>query len=381
MARSRGQLRKRGENKYLVRVYVGRIDGKRKYKSKIVNGTEDDAEAKLTEMLRKNDRGTLPKPNSEKLESFMDEWLEMKEGKVAPGSLRIYKRVTEIHVKPDLGHLRLEDINSRLIQTWINALETEKELSPSYIRLIHTTLRQAIQQAVIWEMIPFNPAEGGRIHLPRQEDREYRIFTEDEIAKFLDETAGDRFHALWVLLFSTGLRPGEALALKWKDLENGWLRVRRVIRRVSSEGRELGVSDELKTKQSRRRVKLPEYTQEVLQRHKARQAETKLKAGDRYERNGFIFAREDGSFVDPKMARDDFNSALGDCNLPNEIRLYDTRHTHISHLIMKGAGLKKVSARAGHSSISQTADTYAHLSEQAEEEMAEVTAGLFAQAR
>lgn len=378
MARSRGQIRQRGENKWLVRVYVGRLDGKRKYKSKMVTGTEDDAEEKLTEMLRKKDRGTLPRPNSEKLDSFMDEWIEMKEGNVSPGSLRNYKRVTELHIKPDLGHLRLEDINSRIVQQWVNSLESEKELSPKYIRLILSPLRQALQQAVIWEMLPFNPAEGGRIHLPSKTDREYRIFSKPEIRQFLEETEGDRFHALWVLLFTTGLRPQEAMALKWEDLDDGWLRVRRVIRRVASEGRRIGVSDEMKTKQSKRRVKLPEATQAVLERHKAEQAKTILRAGDKYARNGFIFAWDDGSFIDPRVARRDFNDALEDAGLPSEIRLYDTRHTHISHLIMDGVDLKKASARAGHASINQTADTYAHLSEEAEEEMAEVAAGMVA---
>ena len=378
MARSRGQIRDRGENKWLVRVYVGRVEGKRKYKSKMVTGTEQDAEEKLTEMLRKKDRGTLPKPDSEKLDAFLDEWLDMKEGTVAAGSLRNYKNCVEIHIKPALGHLKLDQVNSRLIQAMVNDLENEKDLSTSYIKLIHGTLRQALQQAVVWEMLPFNPAEAGRIQLPKDQGREYRIFKKGEIQAFLEAATDDPLYPLWVLLFTTGLRPQEALALKWGDLEDGWLQVQRVVRNMDPDGHDLGISEDMKTKRSRRRVKLPQATLSALKAHRGAQAQEMLKAGDRYERDGFIFADDLGHFLRPGMIRKAFNRTLEACGLPSEIRLYDIRHTHISHLIMDGVDLKKASARAGHSSINQTADTYAHLSEGAEEEMAEVAAGMVA---
>lgn len=378
MARSRGQIRKRGTGKYLVRVYVGRIDGKRKYKSKVVNGSKKDAEKKLTEMLRKKDRGVLAHPNSEKLDAFLDDWLDMKRGKVAPATLRNYIQSVENHIKPALGHLKLDQLSVRLVQSWINDLKNEKDLSPSTIKLIHSTLRQALNQAEIWSLIPSNPADGGKINLPSQEDREYRIFTKPEIATFLEETEGDRFHVMWALLFATGLRPQEALALKWEDLDDGWLHVRRVVKRDSAETRSYEISEQMKTKRSRRRVKLPDVVREKLERHRAEQAKHIMRSGVRYDRNGFIFADEEGSFHRPWVLSWAFKRTLEDCGLPDEIRLYDTRHTHISHLIMDGVDLKKASARAGHSSISQTADTYAHLSEEAEEEMAEVSARMFA---
>jgi len=67
---------------------------------------------------------------------------------------------------------------------------------------------------------------------------------------------------MWALLFATGLRPQEALALKWKDLDDGWLRVRRVVKRDSAEKRSYEISEQMKTKRSRRRVKLPNVVQE-----------------------------------------------------------------------------------------------------------------------
>lgn len=128
-------------------------------------------------------------------------------------------------------------------------------------------------------------------------------------------------------------------------------------------------------------IKLDDVVLNVLERHRARQAAEKLEAGEEYERNGFIFARgpvsnRQGHFIYQEYARRHFKQVLRDAGLPaEEIRLYDLRHTHISRLILDGVDLKMASQRAGHSSIQQTADTYAHLGDEAEEQMAEVTEG------
>lgn len=380
MARSRGQIRKRGPNRYLVRIYLGRIDGKRKYKSKTVHGTRKDAERKLTEMLRMKDRGLVSSRSNEKLDAFLDEWLEMKKTKVKPATWRNYETAIRLYLKPTLGHLRLDQLNSRLIQAFIDDLATEKELSTSYIRQIHVTLRAALQQAVNWEMLPINPADGGRLEFPRDESRDYRILSRPEAVRLLEATRGDRLHALWDLLLATGLRPQEAFALKWEDLEDGWLRVRRVIAISREDGTKWEVDEEMKTRSSRRRIKLPERTLSALRSHQARQAREMLEAGPRYQRHGFVFTRSprSGDFLYHEIARNAFKDALKAAGLPAEdIRLYDLRHTHISQLIMAGAGLKQVPARAGHSSITVTADVYSHIEPRAEEEMAQMTEKLF----
>lgn len=137
----------------------------------------------------------------------------------------------------------------------------------------------------------------------------------------------------------------------------------------------------MKTDSSNRRIKLDNVVLDVLKRHGARQAAEMLQAGEEYERNDFIFARgpvsdRQGHFIYQEYARRHFKQVLRDADLPaDEIRLYDLRHTHISQLILDGVDLKLASQRAGHSSIQQTADTYAHLGDEAEEQMAEVTEG------
>lgn len=376
MSRSRGQLRKRGPNKWLVRVYIGRVGGKRKYKSKTVRGSKKEAEKKLTEMLRKKDRGVMAAPSSEKLEDFISDWLQMKKGKVAAATYRNYEKATRLYITPGLGHLKLDRVNTRLVQTFVDSLDQEQGLSLSYIRQIHTTLRQVLQQAVKWEMIAVNPADGGRIEFPDGEKREYRILSKEEIRHFLNVTRESRLYALWALLIATGMRPQEAFGLKWEDLnEDGWITIRRVVRVSSDADQKYALVNKTKTKQSKRRLKLPPIALNALDKHRTKQVKEMLAAGDRYERKGFVFTRNprSGSFLYHEPVRRAFNDALQAADLPSEIRVYDLRHTHISQLIMDGVGLKFASERAGHSSITLTSDTYGHLEQRAEEEMAEVT--------
>lgn len=377
MARSRGQIRKRGEEKYLIRVYLGRVNGKRKYKSKTVYGDEDHAEEKLTEMLRRKDRGLLRDRDDEQMDSFLDEWLESKEGKIKAATYGSYESIVEEHIRPGLGHLELGDVNSRLVQGFINDLDQEKDLSPVYIRNIHGVLRMVLKKAVRWDLIATNPADASRVDLPSRDQPDHRILDKDEVGALLEATRGDRLYALWALLIATGLRPQEAFALKWEDLdEDGFLSVRRVITKSGEEGRSYEISSDMKTRSSRRRVKLPEFVQDALEEHRTRQAKEMLAAGDDYERRGLIFTRnpQSGEFLYHQKAHREFTKALEKADLPDEeIRLYDLRHTHISRLILDGVDLKLASSRAGHSSIQQTADTYAHLTDEAEEQMADTT--------
>lgn len=204
MARNRGQIRKRGDEKYLIRVYLGRIDGKRKYKSKTVYGNEDHAEEELTKMLRKKDRGTLRRQSDETLADFADEWLETKKGKVKPATYGSYERYVRVHIKPAIGYMKLDELNSRHIQSFVNELDHEKGLSGLYIRQIHSCLRGILKQAARWQLIHRNPADSDLIDLPSTQSREYRTLDKEEIATFLEAAEDDRLYALFVLLVSTG---------------------------------------------------------------------------------------------------------------------------------------------------------------------------------
>lgn len=229
----------------------------------------------------------------------------------------------------------------------------EKELFALYIRQIHTCLRGILKQAFRWNLIHRNPADADLIDLPSPEKQERRTLTKEEIVEFLAAAEGDRLYALFVLLATTGLRPQEAYGLEWKDLEDGWLRVQRVVSKAPKEADSpYRVSDEMKTKSRKRRIKLDDFTLAALEEHRKQQAEEILQVRQEYERRGFIFARgpaspHPGRFIYQEYARRYFKPALRRAGLPaGEIRMYDLRHTCLSILIMDGVDLNLVSSRA-----------------------------------
>lgn len=349
MARDRGQLIQRGEEKYLIRVYLGRQDGKRKYKSKTVYGDEDHAEKKLTEMLRLKDQGHLRRQSDKTLGDLADEWLKNKKGKVQPATYDSYERYVRVHIKPGLGYAKLEDVNARLVQGFVNELDQEKGLSARYVRQIHTCLQMILKKAVAWDYIPLNPAGTERIDLPRVQRRERRTLDRNDIGALLEAAEGNRLYALFVLLVTTGLRPQEAYGLRWDDLdEDGFLNVRRVVSTAPEEDeRPWRISEQMKTRSSRRRIKLSDTTLEALEEHKAKQAKEILAAGSYHARDGFIFTRgpksdDHSRFIYQEYARRHFQEVLEKAGLPtDEINLYTLRHTHISRLILDGVDLKE----------------------------------------
>jgi integrase len=173
--------------------------------------------------------------------------------------------------------------------------------------------------------------------------------------------AGDRLEALYVLALHTGMRRGELLGLKWEDvdLDGSIVRVRRTLTRTGN-GKRLALG-EPKTKKSRRTVKLTQRAVEALKRHRARQAEEKLKAGSLYEDWGLVFAGEVGNLINPSNLRQrSFAPLLKRRGLPR-ITFNDLRHTCASLLFQKNVHPKLVQELLGHASVAITLDTYSHM--------------------
>jgi integrase len=148
------------------------------------------------------------------------------------------------------------------------------------------------------------------------------------------------------------------MGLRWTDLDGDRLRVQRVLVPGSKGTWRL---EEPKTAKSRRAVTLPATAVRALQAHRARQAEEKLRAGQSYEDNGFVFAGPLGRPVDMRsLVRNHFQVILKSADVPL-IRLYDLRHTSATLLLAEGVHPKIVSERLGHSTVMLTLDTYSHV--------------------
>jgi len=188
------------------------------------------------------------------------------------------------------------------------------------------------------------------VDLPRQQKKEMHALSESEAEHFLEVARGDRCYVLFALMLGTGLRPGEALALMWKDFipTTGTLMVQRALETVRGKAR----FKPPKNEKSRRSIKLPDDLVKLLLEHQALLP---------FESELMFPSLNNTPLNERNVVLRHFKPMLKAADLPHKVRFYDLRHTHATLLLKAGVHIKIVSERLGHSSISLTADTYSHV--------------------
>jgi len=197
------------------------------------------------------------------------------------------------------------------------------------------------------------------VDAPRIQRHEIHPLTPEQTDRVLEAARGDPLEALYGLAVTTGMRQGELLALKWRDvdLEGGSLSVHATLQRVNG-GLEIS---EPKTKRSNRRVELSQRTVAALRAHRARQKEARLRHLQAWEDTDLVFTNEVGRPIEAtNLVSRSFQPLLKRAGVPR-IRFHDLRHTAATLLLGKGIHPKIVSEMLGHSSIAITLDIYSHV--------------------
>ena len=181
----------------------------------------------------------------------------------------------------------------------------------------------------------------------------------DQVAELLDAAGSTRYAPLFELLVHTGLRRGEALALRGADvdLDRGMLRVRGTLARIDG----VLVVTEPKTAKSNRFVPISAPAEHLLQDVRGSQAAERLRAGSAWHETGFVFTTETGDPCDPRNALRAFKVVAARAGLP-DAGLHTLRHSAASAMLSHSVPLKVVSEILGHSSIAITGDVYGHVS-------------------
>lgn len=365
----RGQIIERGTEKYLLRVYIGRdAKGKRQYASKMFYGKQLAAQRALTAMLRESDTETLVRPTQKTFEQFVEEWYAWKLN-VTESTVRLYKEAIKRWLLPAFGLIKVHAITPTYIQHTV-AQWAKDEYSPRTIQFSVSLLHQILDKAVDLGILIRNPAE--KVTVPEITPREFTILSVEQMLQLFKATQEDRHHALWVLLLTTGLRPGEALAMKWSDLKGNLLSVNRTIKE------KLGtvVENQAKTDGSLRTLPLGQLTMNALKTHRSLQTKEMLAYGPHYERNDFIFATARGQHYSESGLRKAWKRVLKRLGFDTNTRLYDTRHSHATALLNEGVNLKAIADRLGHSNTHITESVYARIMPKAREEVVRVIDGM-----
>jgi integrase len=372
--RDEGQMIQRAPDKWLLRVYLGSTEGKKTYLSKTVRGTTAQARQELRAMLNQRDSQTLVRALPTTTAEYLDAWLEGKID-ISPRTRSDYTQKLA-YSKELLGKYKLQELNPLQLQFMVTEL-VKRGLSPRTVEFSFGVLRAALSDAVDAGLLAKNPCK--TVRLPKKNKRPASVLSNTQVNQLLESTQGQPLHPLWRLLLTTGLRPQEALALKWDDidLEKGWLQVNRTL--VSDGTWKVVLSDTVKA-DSRRQIGLPSSTVDALKAHKLRQNAQMLLAGAQYERQSLIFASALGHILDHNRVRRMWKKALRTCGLP-PVRLYDTRHSHLTALLADGADIAWVASRAGHKDIKMTRDHYAHVLPEVHRKMADMTERMLQQAQ
>lgn len=336
-------------------VDLGRRDGRR-YRRTFYGGTRREVRDKLDAAIHQKKTGGLPTAGRQTVGQFLTAWLEeVAKPRLRPSTYRSYSDLIRLHVIPDLGHIRLERLSAQDVQRMMNA-KLEDGLSPRRVQYIRAVMRAALNQAVNWGLVPRNAA--GITSAPRSIKHPVRVLTPGDAQRLLDAARGDRLEALYTVALSLGLRQGEALGLRWSDVDLS-SRTLSVVYALQRVGGKLQLV-EPKTDRSRRTIRLPAIVADALREHERRQQDDRKAAGERWQTSGLVFTTTIGTPLDGTTVTHQFQRLLVKANLP-KIRFHDLRHSCASLLLAQGVSPRVVMETLGHSQISLTMNTYTHV--------------------
>jgi integrase len=353
----------------------------RRRETKAGFATQKECQQAMNKLLVAVEQQNYSVPTKASVKEYLTkEWLPAVKSTIRPTTYNSYLQHVECHIVPHIGTVNLAKLTgSQLNALYAKLVEAGRKdgktgLSPMTIHHVHACLHKACKDAVRWGHISRNPLDAA--DPPRKKGdgtRAMKTWSKEQLKAFLASVADERLSPLWHTIAMTGMRRGEALGLRWSDvdLENARLSVRRALVPVS---REVVVS-EPKTAKGRRVIALDPGTVEVLKAQAARQLDEQDDWDAAWVESGLVFTAENGAALGPESLTRYFRQAVKRSLLPG-IRLHDLRHTHATLALQAGIHPKVVSERLGHATVSITLDTYSHAIRAMQEEAAALSAGL-----
>mgnify|MGYP000152824535 CR=1 FL=1 len=276
-----------------------------------------------------------------------------------------YQKMTK-RLYPAIGHIRLNKLRPRHLVEFYSQLaepgqnkRTKGGLAPKTIKHYHTMISSIMDRAVKWGIVPENPCR--KVDPPKVDRHQIDCLNDKEAAIFVEG-------------LETGMRRGELLGLEWPDVDFETAVIS--IRRTSQYGgAKLGTyTDDTKTEQSKRSIRITPSIIDLLKKYKAEQAAHRLRLGDMWNSDWFehprLFTNQDGKPMSPSTPLNRLKKLLDRLGL-RQVSLHSLRHTSATLLIQQGVNVRTVSSRLGHSQTSTTMNIYAHQLQSADAAAAE----------
>lgn len=360
---TKAQGKKDGQQKYRVRVNYIDKDGNYKQIERTAYGL---AEAKHLELQLISDAKNSETGGNMTVEQLAKEYLKAKKHTVRETSYAKIEGNLDRYILPHIKSIRIDKLTAPILQKWKNTIENEG-YSIRHKQNIYSEFRALLNYAVKMEYLVKNPllSVGNFVDpydIVGQEDK-LQYYTSEEFKKYITcakdsaNTLTDwGYYVFFNIAFYTGMRKGEINALKWSDIENNTIHVRRSIaQKLKGGDRETPP----KNKSSYRTLQMPLPLIKILDEHKERQKSIGNFSEDLRVCGGINCLRD--TSISNKNEK--FSKAAG----LKTIRIHDFRHTHASLLVNEGINIQEIARRLGHAKIEETWNTYSHLYPREEE--------------
>ncbi|HVM33828.1 MAG TPA: tyrosine-type recombinase/integrase [Actinomycetota bacterium] len=358
----RGTIRQRSKGSWTIQVYAGRdpVSGKKMRIARTIRGTKKEAELALAKLINSVETGIDFNATKLTFGDYAQRWLKSKEKNVRPKTMQRYSDLMRLHVVPVIGSIPLLKLKPLHLEK-IYEEASKRGLSAQSVLHIHRVIFTALKQAVAWQLIPRNIAEA--VTPPRPEHREVEPMTSREVVRILETVADTDLEMPTLMGLGTGMRLGEVLGLRWKDIDLEKRSAR--IAQTVQETKEGVVFVPPKTHRSRRTVSLPGFVVHALRKHKKEQSERRLVVGSAWHDLDLVIERGDGLPVRTSSLSGRFADRMKKEGI--NLTFHGLRHGHASLMLAAGVHLKVVSERLGHSTIGITADLYTHVADEVHE--------------
>ncbi|MFE9172002.1 tyrosine-type recombinase/integrase [Streptomyces kebangsaanensis] len=346
-------------------IYLGK-DGR--WHGRVTVGVKDDGtpdrrhvsrktRAEVTKVVRELERqrdstGVRKAGQTWTVQTWLTHWVEnIAAPSVGENTIDGYRVAVYHHLIPGLGSHRLEKLEPEHLERFYRKMQANGSAAGT-AHQAHRTVRTALNEAVRRRHLTTNPASIAKA--PKIEEEEVEPYTLEEVQRLLLEAGKHRNTARWVIALALGLRQGEALGLKWEDVdfENGVILVRRGRLRPRYKhgcgdkcGRKPGYcpqkisvrreTKDTKTRAGKRPIGVPEELLKLLRRHKEKQDRERALARDLWVEKGYVFTSPTGEPLNPNTDYHRWKDLLKAANV-RDGRLHDARHTAATVLLILG---------------------------------------------
>ncbi|MGH3514252.1 MAG: tyrosine-type recombinase/integrase [Mycobacterium sp.] len=379
-ANGSGTIKKRKDGRYEGQIFVRTTSGEFKRIS-VYGRSWEECDKKITRLKSDNYAGVGASVSSYTVAQWLSYWLEdvVKPAR-KPSTYVGYEVAVRLYLAPQLGKIKLTALKTADVRGMLNRVRQQCQCcaqkwdgkrpvikrrccsvgnccqrvpNPARVHHVFRTLRAALGVAVAEEVLIRNVASFAKPTRPRR--HRFKTWSLAEATTFLAAIREHRLYALFAVAIALGMRRGEALGLRWEDVDlvNGTMTMAMQLQRVAGKL----WHDETKTDDSTRVVALPRPCVQALRRHRAQQGAERLAAGDRWTDSGLVFTTRKGTPIEPRNINRTFDALIAKIGI-TRIRFHDLRHSCATLLYAQGVDLQTIRDLLGHSSIGVTSAIY-----------------------